>query len=129
MLTNKRILKWLVGMLILTILVAGCRSSQKTKGLPDGNYSSRGYLITLNKGQFVIRDIAEGSYTIDGDKITFNITKYYNPDSGCPNYIFTYRWSFDAETNLLAFEAVDDTCSFRVDALTLGSWEYSKISK
>ncbi len=127
--TKKRILILLAGMLILTLFAAGCGSSKKHKGPPDGDYSSRGYLLILDRGHYKIRDYEEGSYTIDGDKITLSIENWPAADNDCSQTVFTYQWSFDAEANLLSFKAVDDTCSSRVYGFSLGRWEYNKISK
>ncbi len=129
--TQKHILMLLAGMLILALVAAGCQSSKKAEGPPDGEYSKSGYLLTLEQGHFKLRDLEEGSYTIDGDKITFNTEKtLFESDDNCSKVtVYTYQWGFDTDAGLLTFKPVDDPCSFRQDVNTLGHWAYSKLSK
>ncbi len=77
----------------------------------------------------MIRDLFEGSYTIDGDNITFRLDDKSAAKTDCDNAVFTYKWSFDTKTNLLTFKPGDDTCSTRIYGFTYGRWAYSKLSQ
>jgi len=128
--THKTILMLSAGMLILALIAAGCQSSKKTEGPPGGDYSKSGGLLTLEQGRYEDRDFEKGTYSIDGDKITFTAeTMSDDAKDYCGNSnVYTYQWSFDADAGLLTFKNVDDPCSSRRDGKTLGRWSYSKPS-
>ena len=129
--TKNRVLVWRAGILLLALIAASCQSSKKPVGPPDGEYSKSGGLLTLEQGRYEDRDYEKGTYSLDGDKITFTAETLSDAAKEvCANSnVYTYEWSFDADAGLLTFKNVDDPCSSRRDGNTLGRWSYSKLSK
>ncbi len=82
----------LARMVILALIASGCQSSQSPKGPPDGEYRRSGILLIIDQGRFSVSvsdpnvdKVEEGSYTLDGDKITFTTENYTALTRYCKN--------------------------------------------
>ena len=133
-------LNFLAGLILLALILAGCQASTAKNALQDGTYKSPSFeefTLNLKGGEYSVFarvktdliPLEEGSYTIDRDKITFNVEKnpYLGPD-GCSKFTqpYTYLWAFDAKTQELTLKSIDDPCSNRVSHFIAGPFVYSK---
>ena len=120
----RKLIILLTAMMILVYIISRCQSSPDSKGLSDGEYRYSYGALVLKGGHYTFGHpevIEEGSYIVDGDRITFNTDTTSNLTMGfCGKAIaYTYQWSFDSKTRHLAFKVVDDTCEVRLS--TFGS--------
>ena len=100
-------------LIIAALLIAGCASS--SQAFPTGKYVDEfGNTLTfLADGKWTVVDgngdkiVQDGQYTIDGDVITLNESEVCPPTDG------VYKWDYGADTGILGFEKVEDSCEAR----------------
>ena len=110
-----------VGMLILALL-AGCQSSTAVS-LQNGVYKRDDLALTFKDGSYKLQGgfgmIESGRYITEGNTITFtNDNSLYPQMHQCdPKPTYTYKWTYDAETQELTLEDTGkdtgDPCSTR----------------
>lgn len=124
------------------VLISACKP--QAQALPEGKFSrteitgsgSNTLDLVLQQGHFIMNTsqyglMADGSYTIAGDNISFKEEKTGKmADAFCgQDHSYTYQWSFDSKANQLTFKAVNETCPTRGSGMAGGAWSYSKLSQ
>jgi hypothetical protein len=120
---------WIIVVFILCIFLSGACTPKPPAVFPNGSFTTEeitgsgtaDITMVLDNGHFTVTSsdvgrLAEGSYKLDGDKVTFTeeaqdlIAKSI---CGPQQTVYTYQWSIDPESKGLRFKKVDDPCSPR----------------
>lgn len=125
----------LLAVMLILALIAGCQPS-KAVSLLNGVYKRNDLALTFKDGSYQIQGgfgmIESGTYTTEGNTITFtNDNSLYPQMHQCdPKPTYTYKWTYDAETQHLIFEDTGndtgDPCSTRRFDFTYKPLTYSE---
>lgn len=133
--TQKSTLMILAVMILMALVATGCKSTSNKEALQNGLYKRAEFTLLIEDGQFSISGdsdpLEKGSYTIDGDKISFN-TEEFSPlaEPYCGKFpTYTYQWAFDPETQMLSLTVVDDGCDARMVDFIKAPLAYSAPQK
>ena len=117
--TTRQFIQLLTALMAIVLIIAGCQSSEVSKGLPDGEFKMSYGTLILKEGRYTLSEPGEvievGSYIVDGDKITFHVDTTSSLTKGyCgKDTTFIYQWSFDSKNGQLTFKVIDDACKVR----------------
>lgn len=121
--------------LAIFLALAGCLAIT-SKSFPEGKYSVQGAgSLILKEGQYHVynsastqfntRQSENGTYTVEGDQITFHMEdrSVYGDDLCRTITDYSYHWAFDPGAQTLTLTRVYDPCPGNLREMAL-TWSY-----
>ena len=133
---------WFIVLAVCTILAGAC-ARQPPPVFPNGSFMTEeitgsgtaDITMVLDNGHFTVTSsdvgpLAEGSYKLDGDKVTFTeeaADLSAKSICGPQQTVYTYQWTVDPQSKNLQLKKVDDPCGPRA-GVTSTTWKVAQAS-
>jgi hypothetical protein len=130
-----------LSMLAICVLLTRACAQKPPAVFPNGSFMTEeitgsgtaDITMLLDNGHFTVTSsdtgpLAEGSYQLDGDKVTFteeNASLSAKSICGPQQTVYTYQWSIDPVSKDLGLKKVDDSCAPRA-GVTSTTWKIAQ---